>query len=202
MTTSPSESESTTTTPIANATEQAEVEDTNAPTATAKSSIRTTLKVVPEEEPYLPGQCTVSIVLTLQPGDGHSDGRQVLIGVRSHAEEPLIGLARLNSLSLPEEIVQLLERYELSLLALGQARAEREAQEKAKQEQAEARRKQAQTKKAAKAETNKAKKSLLTPPPEAPQHAVPTIPSTSVAEAASSTSGTAPTPVAQITLFG
>lgn len=196
-------------TPIAdaadNADEQVEVEDTNAPTA--KSPIRTTIKVAPEDEPYLPGQCTVSIVLTLQPNDEHPDGRQVLIGVRSHDEEPLIGLARLNSLSLPGEIVQLLERYEVSLPALGQAKAERETQEKAKQEQAEARRKQAQAKKAAqgaKAETSKAKKAMLAPPPEAPQPAVLATPSTPAAEGTSPTSDTAPAPApaAQITLFG
>jgi hypothetical protein len=170
-----------------------------------KSPIRTTIKFTPEDEAYVPGQCTVSIVLTLQPNDGHPDGRQVLIGVRSHDEEPLIGASRLNNLPLPGEIVGLLERYELNLPALGQARAERETQEKAKQVDAESKRKAAQARKTAKSESGKGKagkKSLLAPPPEAIQPATPTAPPTAAATDTPPAPDSAPGSAAQISLFG
>ena len=109
--------------------------------STQRGSVRTILKFAPEDEPYVAGHCTVTIALTLQPDDSHRDGRQVLIGVRSHDEAPLIGIARLNELQLPGEIVTLLEKYELELPARGQALAEKLAQEEARRQADEAKRK-------------------------------------------------------------
>ncbi len=180
---------------------EAETQSTETTSPEVKSPIRTTIKFTPEDEPYIPGQCTVSIVLTLQPNDGHPDGRQVLIGVRSHDEEPLISASRLNNLPLPGEIVGLLERYELNLPALGQLKAEKEAPDKVRQADAEAKRKAAQAKKTAKSEASKGKagkKSLLAPPPEAPH---PTPPTVAAADAPPATDA-APGSAAQISLFG
>lgn len=109
--------------------------------STQRGSVRTILKFAPEDEPFVVDRCTVTIALTLQPDDGHRDGRQVLIGVRSHNEVPLIGIARLNELQLPGEIVTLLEKYELELPARGQAQAEKLAQEEARRQADEAKRK-------------------------------------------------------------
>lgn len=109
--------------------------------STQRGSVRTILKFAPEDEPYVAGRCTVTIALTLQPDDGHRDGRQVLIGVRSHDEAPLIGTARLSELQLPGEIITLLERYELELPARGQVRAKKLAQEEARRQADEAKRK-------------------------------------------------------------
>jgi hypothetical protein len=158
-----------------------------------KDSMRTILKFAPEDEPYVAGQCTIAIALTLQPDTGHGDGRQVLIGVRSHDETPLIGLARLNSLQLPGEIITLLEKYELELPARGQAKAEELAQEEARKRDEETKRKEAEAKRKARA-SSKAKSA---PPEQAttPQPAPPAA-GTTVAQEAN------PDAVSQISLFG
>ena len=41
-------------------------------------------------EPYEKGWCTLTLALTIRPDDGHPDGPQVVIGVRSHDESPLL----------------------------------------------------------------------------------------------------------------
>jgi len=158
-----------------------------------KNSMRTILKFAPEDEPYVAGQCTVMIALTLQPDSGHRDGRLVLIGVRSHDEAPLIGLARLNTLQLPGEIITLLEKYELELPTRGQAKAEKLAQEEARKQDEETKRKEADAKR--KARANSKAKSALPEQAATPQPVPLTEGPTTVEENKTD-------PVTQISLFG
>jgi hypothetical protein len=72
------------------------------------------VRVVDErDEPYIFDECTVTITLQLLPlADGEA-GREVMIGVISHLDAPLLGFTRLDVISpLPEPITELLKKLE------------------------------------------------------------------------------------------
>jgi len=85
-------------------------------------------------------KATITVVLQLLPHDGHADGRPVLLGVKSHNLPPLTSTRRLAQISpLPEELTQLLTRWEHhyreALTARSHKRAADKAREKAKEEE-------------------------------------------------------------------
>ena len=105
-------------------------------------------------------KATITVVIQLLPHDGHADGRVALLGVKSHNLPPLTSTRRLAQLGpLPNELTQLLTRWEHhyreALTARTHKRAADKAKENAKEEertrkQEEARR-NAKSKPAAKA---------------------------------------------------
>lgn len=82
-------------------------------------------RVLPDEdEPYVFKDCTVTISIQLLPDDGDEDGREVIIGVSSHIEGPLLELTRLRLLgALPPPVAELVRLHEERLPGLGEARA-------------------------------------------------------------------------------
>jgi zinc-ribbon domain len=146
-------------------TEESETVDTATPakpgTPRKAVTVSTKVKVDATAEPYAAGQCTLTLALTLQPDDGHPEGRPVVVGVRSHAEAPLLMMGRLKTLQLSEPLLTLVRDYEAKLPALGAECAAKKqvAAEAAKAKQAaEAVRKTTTAKTATKAKTN------VTPP--------------------------------------
>ena len=128
------------------------------------------IKYDPAGEPFVAGQCAVTLALTIQPDDGHAEGRLVVIGAKSHNEAPIFASARLNALALPPVLADLLEQYEASLPERGAkadaAKAKAEAKKKAEAEkkaQAEAERKAKSAEKAAKTKAANAKKAAPKP---------------------------------------
>lgn len=83
-----------------------------------------------EDEPYVFKDCTVTICIQLLPDDGDADGREVIIGVSSHIEGPLLELTRLRLLGqLPPPVAELVRLHEERLPGLGEARAEQRQRE-------------------------------------------------------------------------
>jgi hypothetical protein len=69
------------------------------------------------EEPYDFDRCTIQIGLQLLPEDGDPAGRAVVIGVRNHADAPIVALTRLAALGpLPQLVTELLDRLRADLL--------------------------------------------------------------------------------------
>lgn len=98
-------------------------------------------------------KATITVVLQLLPEDGHDEGRLVLLGVKSHNLPPLTITRRYAQLSpLPEELAQLLTKWEShyreALAARTSKRAADKAKEKAKEE--ERKRKQEESRRNAK----------------------------------------------------
>lgn len=85
-------------------------------------------------------KATITVVLQLLPEDGHDEGRFVLLGVKSHNLPPLTITRRYAQLMpLPEEVAQLLTKWEShyreALAARTCKRAADKAKEKAKEEE-------------------------------------------------------------------
>ena len=53
---------------------------------------------VVEQDPYNFDQCLITIAMALMPDDGNPEGRPVMLGVRNHQDEPLMGACRLSDL--------------------------------------------------------------------------------------------------------
>lgn len=96
---------------------ETEVEDTG---RRQPAPARKTIKLPrASEQPYVAGQCTVTLTLTLAPGDG-----PILAGVRSHDSAPLLETLPRNDM--PECLQDLLQRHYARLPELAaQAEAEK-----------------------------------------------------------------------------
>ena len=71
---------------------------------------------VVEQDPYNFDQCLITIALALMPDDGNPEGRPVMLGVRNHQDEPLMGTCRLSDLMpLPDPVQQLIEQLKADL---------------------------------------------------------------------------------------
>jgi len=109
------------------------------------------------EEPYDFDRCTIQIGLQLLPDDGDPAGRPVVVGVRNHADAPIVVLTRFAALgSLPQVVTELLDRLRANLPMRQRASEEAAARKKAEEEAARARREAARSK-------SKASSAKLTP---------------------------------------
>lgn len=90
------------------------------------------------KQPYDFDHCTVQIAIQLLPDDGDASGRQVVVGVRSHLDTPILRFLRMNELGvMPPIVATLLEELKTQLPAREQvARAayEKKQAEKAKRQ--------------------------------------------------------------------
>lgn len=80
------------------------------------------------DDPYKFDECTITVQLTMLPNDGHADGREVMVGVRNHADPFIMGIFRLNELPLPDGIRALLDELQEQLPARELAKAMRAAE--------------------------------------------------------------------------
>ena len=81
-----------------------------------------------EKQPYEFEQCTIQMAIQLLPHDGDAQGRQVLVGVRSHMDAPIIQILRSEELgALPPSLTALIEQLKSELPAREQAAKERAA---------------------------------------------------------------------------
>jgi hypothetical protein len=153
-------------------------------TAAARKPIKVSTRISYDvaAEPYEKGKCTVTLALTIRPDDGHPDGPQVVIGVRSHDESPLLSVKRLNALALPPELLELVHQYEATLAERGAAKAATQVKAEADKKAAEEKRKQAEAARKARtsSKTATAKRTATSKPaapakPEAPQPAPVTL---------------------------
>jgi hypothetical protein len=92
----------------------------NAKAETTPTPVRKTIKLPnASDQPYVAGECTVTLTLTLPPGDG-----PILVGVRSHDAAPLLGT--LPRGEFPACLQDLLQRHVARLPGLAaQAEAEK-----------------------------------------------------------------------------
>ena len=136
------------------------------------------------EEPYDFDHCTIQIGLQLLPDDGDPAGRRVVVGVRNHADAPIVALTRLSTLgSLPQVVNNLLDQLRADLPMRQKAREEAAARKKAEEDAARARREAARTKSkasSARPAPKKVKELAQAPesgptPPSAPTIAAPTF---------------------------
>jgi hypothetical protein len=89
-----------------------------------------------QKQPYAFEHCTVQIAIQLLPDDGDPNGRQVVVGVRSHLDAPILRLVRWHEIgALPLLVDELLNALKAELPAREQAA--REAFEKRKAEKAQ-----------------------------------------------------------------
>jgi hypothetical protein len=99
------------------------------------------------EEPYDFDRCTIQIGLQLLPDDGDPAGRPVVVGVRNHADAPIVTLTRLATLGpLPQLVAEMLDCLRAELPARKTAKEEAAARKKAEQDAARARREAAKSK--------------------------------------------------------
>jgi hypothetical protein len=99
------------------------------------------------EEPYDFDRCTIQIGLQLLPDDGDPAGRPVVVGVRNHADVPIVAFTRLSALGpLPQAVTELLDRLRAELPARKTAKEEAADRKKAEEEAAKARREAARAK--------------------------------------------------------
>ena len=113
-------------------------------------------KAEPAEEPYEYDRCTIQIGIQLLPDDSDPAGRPVIVGVRDHANAPILKLMRRKDLGvLPSVITDLLIELQEQLPARQKAHEEAEAKRKADEEAAQAKREAAAA--AAKARAKKSK---------------------------------------------
>ncbi len=119
---------------------------TGAKTSVARKPIKVSTRISYDvaAEPYVKGKCTVTLALTIRPDDGHPDGPQVVIGVRSHDESPLLSVKRLNALALPPELLEMVHQYEATLAERGAAKAAAQVKAEVDKKAAEEKRKQAE----------------------------------------------------------
>lgn len=94
----------------------------------------------PAEEPYEFEHCTIQIGIQLLPDDGNPAGRPVVIGVRNHADTPIIAMTRLSTLQLPQIVTDLLARLQADLPTRQKAKEEAAAKKRAEAEAAKAKR--------------------------------------------------------------
>jgi hypothetical protein len=98
-------------------------------------------KAEPAEEPYAYDRCTIQIGIQLLPDDSDPAGRPVIVGVRDHANAPILKLMRRKDLGvLPSVVTDLLIELQEQLPARQKAHEEAEAKRKADEEAAQARR--------------------------------------------------------------
>ena len=84
-----------------------------------------------ERQPYEFEKCTVQIAIQLLPNDGDANGRQVVVGVRSHQDAPILRLMRWSELgALPLTVMGLVEQLQAELPAREQGARERVEKEK------------------------------------------------------------------------
>jgi hypothetical protein len=115
----------------------------NQPTEDQRSDI--------ERQPYEFDKCTVQIAIQLLPNDGDTNGRQVLVGVRSHQDAPILRLMRWNELgALPLTVMDMVEQLQSELPAREQAAKEWLEKEKEAQARRHTKASPAQKTKAAK----------------------------------------------------
>jgi hypothetical protein len=108
-----------------------------ASTATSQPATQKPVNVV-EEDVYEFDKCLITVAMGLMPDDGDPNGRLVMLGVRNHADEPILSTCRLNDLMpLPDPIQQLIEQLKEQL----PARSEKAAAKKAKAREDEEKRK-------------------------------------------------------------
>jgi hypothetical protein len=99
------------------------------------------------EEPYDFDRCTIQIGVQLLPDDGDPEGRPVVVGVRNHADAPIVALTRLSTLGqLPQVVNNLLGQLRADLPTRQKAREEAAARKKAEEEAAKTRREAARSK--------------------------------------------------------
>jgi hypothetical protein len=104
------------------------------PTRTATTAISNNGKASVDTQPYEFDQCTITIGIQLLPADGDPLGRLVVVGVRSHADPPIIRMVRESELSLPEILKSLLAQLAAELPARQEARQAAEAKARADEE--------------------------------------------------------------------
>lgn len=80
------------------------------------------------DDPYEFDQCTITVQMTMLPDDGHQDGREVMVGVRNHADQFIMGIFRLGELPMPDGINSLLDQLREQLPARELAKAMRDAE--------------------------------------------------------------------------
>ena len=99
------------------------------------------------EEPYDFDRCTIQIGLQLLPDDGDPAGRPVVVGVRNHADAPIVTLTRLSALGpLPQLVTELLDRLRAELPERKTAKEETAARKKVEEDAAKTRREAAKAK--------------------------------------------------------
>lgn len=101
---------------------------TQSPTAPSASSDDADERCEIERQPYDFDHCTVQIAIQLLPddqghlGDSDSNGRMVVVGVRSHLDTPILRCVRLNELgALPPIVNALLDELKAELPTREQA---------------------------------------------------------------------------------
>ncbi|CAG0941140.1 hypothetical protein ANRL1_00402 [Anaerolineae bacterium] len=89
-----------------------------------------------QKQPYAFDHCTIQIAIQLLPNDGDPNGRQVVVGVRSHLDAPILRLVRWHEIgALPPLVDELLNALKAELPAREQAA--RDIFEKKKSEKAQ-----------------------------------------------------------------
>ena len=118
--------------------------DAEAP-APAPDTAKRTAPAKPEKivnpvlaDPYEFDQCTVAIQIVLLPNDGDAHGREVVIGVRTHQDTPIIRVFRLDQVPLGAPITNLLEELRAQLPSRAMEKIERETKEAKKRKPAPA----------------------------------------------------------------
>jgi hypothetical protein len=92
---------------------------------------------VVEQDPYNFDQCLITIAMALMPDDGNPEGRPVMLGVRNHQDEPLMGTCRLSDLMpLPDPVQQLIEQLKADLPVRSERTAKRRKDEEDKRKAA------------------------------------------------------------------
>ncbi len=87
-----------------------------------------------ENQPYAFDQCTITIGIQLLPADGDPQGRLAVLGVRSHADPPIIYMVREAELLLPDILKNLLAQLATELPARKEAHEAAEAKARADEE--------------------------------------------------------------------
>jgi hypothetical protein len=148
------------------------------------------------EEPYDFDRCTIQIGLQLLPDDGDPAGRAVVIGVRNHADAPIVALTHLATLGpLPQIVTDLLDRLRADLPVRQRASEQAAARKKAEEEASRARREAARSR--PKVSNAKPAPKKVNPLDQAPESG-PTAPSAPVVTAPAFD---APKATEQISLF-
>lgn len=80
-------------------------------------------------DPYEFEKCTVAIQIVLLPADGDPHGREVVIGVRTHQDAPIIRVFRMDQVSLQAPITDLLEELKAQLPGRAMEKIQRETKE-------------------------------------------------------------------------
>ena len=100
-------------------------------TAKPQQDTSSSQQYAPSEEPYEFSKCTITVGIQFLPDDGSGD-RQVVVGVRNHADPPILKLMRQSELGeLPPAIVELLASLESDLPNRQAALSERLTKEQA-----------------------------------------------------------------------